>query len=113
MDHQIWGDLRLDIELPDRKRVRGRAERLSVYESDAGPYCLTLFYEPSPDTSPPVDYWVEGGSPMERHAIGAVRVDRGIYHAQVATGKEQPSVRLHLEFPAHRTPSVSPAWLCH
>ncbi len=83
VNHQIWGNLLINITLPDGRVIQGVSSRISVNVGPDGISSMSLSYRPS-NSIDPFSYWKEGGGWNKRHTSkNNVLVDRGDYSAEL------------------------------
>lgn len=97
-EHQIWGNLDLNITLPDGKRIKGSSERLTVFTVEDRIVSLQTSFKPIVETEN-LDYWVDGGKFIKYYSDYIERVDRGTYSLEIFT-IDVDKLYLTLQIPA-------------
>ena len=81
----VWGEVDLDVRLPNGGVIRGSCDRISIGSSNEGKFhSLQVFYEPdmtfyhATSVNDVFNYWKEQGTVVWDHP-GSLRVDCGDY----------------------------------
>ncbi len=61
-NHEIWGDIGVDVGLPDGKRIRGVSSRLNVFVAEERVVATRTTYTPRPQLDDTVGYWKSAGT---------------------------------------------------
>jgi hypothetical protein len=103
-EHQIWGHLKIDITLPDGKKIQGTSERVFVTTADSRIKEITLFYSPTTQDSA-FHYWKDGGHLARFSSYDNIRVDRGLYSVELFSTKDS-GYRIKIEMPPSKLSKI-------